>query len=206
MNELNLTELNINGATLLSPTDAPRQLYVRKGIIFLLYDAKQQGLIFAFASSELGQLLAKLNYPEVKDVSIVRFEALIGSSEWPEKAIYLDLQRGKRLILYSDDCASIEEVFRTINNETHYLKSPRRLWGGSHDQLDCMLLTPRLVQIIDDISEAGKQLQYAHILWEEYIAAQKSNPLGHKIEVTGEFMEFSACCFRGKLVVFDLIK
>lgn len=206
MNKLNLTKSHLRGARLLSSADAKRQLYIRSGITFSVYDTEENKLVFAFASSELALRLKELDYPEIQDISVIRFEPLLDDSNWPNKGLYFQLLCGKRLILYSDDNVSMEDCFQPIRGETHYLKSPSKLWGPSgNPYIDCILLTPRLVDVIEDMAEAGQQQQIVNTLWHEYVAAQLNIPVGEKLKITGEVMEFSAKSFRGLLVIFDLI-
>lgn len=155
----------------------------------------------------LAECLDRLNYPQILKVSIVRFEVLTETISSPKKALHLQLLEDKTLVLYSDDTAVVQKALRSHHETSISLRTPHQIWGtGPLKRLDRMLLTPRLAQVIDDISEEGDQLQRVYILWKDYELVQLKKPVGEKLEIAGEFMEFSARSFRGMLVIFDLVR
>ena len=206
MNELNIIP-RIKGAQCLGPEIPDPQLYQLSPITFAIYESQSDSVIVAFASSTLAECLNQLGYPPVRQASIVRYESLTRSNNCPEKAIHLQLLGGKSIVLDSNDTVTIQDVFQSEYDQDYCVKSPTQIWGPSgHPHLDCMLMTPRLVEVINSIAEDGKQQQIAHDMLLDFVAAQENAPIGQKLEISGSAMQFSAKSFRGLLVIFDLIR
>lgn len=204
MNELNISLSKIKQAKCLGPENCEPQLYQLSPITFAIYEQQSETIIIAFASPILAECLDRLGAPKINRATCVKITQLVEAAPPPERAIRLLLADNRTIALSSDDSIAIETTFRSQYSRDIRLLSPHRIWGQSSFQpLDCMLLTPRIAQVLNEISSQNNQLELAATLWRDYqFAIHCSANKTHEID--GDFMTFTARCFSGYLIVFDL--
>lgn len=190
---------------MLSTKYAENQFYQVTPITYAIVEKRSKDLLFAFASSALARFFAANETVEVRDVFYIRNEVIFSTQPWPEKTLYIQLKTSRAIVLDSYDHLYVQESFRSLNSTRSLLISPHKMWGASpFRHFDVMLLTDRLVQTIESISDEGQQLHLVHILWQEFRLEIGTTPPTERIEITGEFMQFSVRPFNF-LFVFDLV-
>ncbi|PXA04010.1 hypothetical protein DDZ13_08165 [Coraliomargarita sinensis] len=205
MNEINLPLHLLKNASLLSTKYADNQFFQVSSITFAIVERKSGDLLFAFASSALARYIAENDSIEVLDVFFIRNEAMISSLPWPEKTLYIQLKTQRAIVLNTYDHLYVQDPYKSLNRTQSPLISPHKMWGATpFRHFDMMLLTDRLVETIESLSDEGQQLHLVHILWQDFRLAVEPPLLTERIVITGEFMEFSVKPLRF-LFVFDLV-
>ncbi|CAA6679296.1 MULTISPECIES: hypothetical protein [unclassified Lentimonas] len=205
MNKIDLKTLNWANAQIISKGAARTQLMRIPPMTFILYDQKAKKPLIAFESPSLAYFHDH-NNEDIHEVFMVTQHVTHDCIARTLSEVHLTLADQTLVILTEFDRLFIAREQRTKVHELSSLNSPYKMWGiEPKAPYAFMLLTERLVDYIDDISEEGQQQQLVYVIWRDYELERRKDPESDaRLVIDGEFIRFSAKRFNTVLVVFDL--
>lgn len=205
MNKIDLKTLNWANAQVISKGCSKIQLMRISPMTFILYDQKNRTPMIAFESPALAYFDDQ-NHEDIHEVFMVDQHVTLGGNAQTIPEVHLILADKKLVILTEHDRLYIATEQKTKISDLSSLFSPYKMWGiEPKAPYAFMLLTERLVDYIDDISEEGQQQQLVYVIWRDYELERRKDPESEaKLLIAGEFTSFSAKPFNKFLVVFDL--
>lgn len=206
MKNLDLTQLNWANSKVISKGASRIKLMHIPPMTFVLYNPKTRTPLVAIESPALTYFNDQ-PHEEIHDVFMVEQQVILGGNAQTVSEIHLILADKTLIILTDHDRLYIAKEQKTKIRELSSLYSPYKMWGiEPKAPYAFMLLTDRLVDYIDDISEEGQQQQLVYVIWRDYdLAQRKGSDPENKLVIDGEFTRFTAKKFNKVLVVFDLI-
>lgn len=205
MNKIDLKTLNWANAQVISKGCSKIQLMRISPMTFILYDQKNRTPMIAFESPALAYF-GDQNHEDIHEVIMVDQHVTLGGNAQTISEVHLILADKKLVILTEHDRLYIATEQKTKISELTSLFSPYKMWGIElKAPYAFMLLSERLVDYIDDISEEGQQQQLVYVIWRDYELERRKDPESDaRLVIEGEFTRFSAKPFNTVLVVFDL--
>lgn len=204
MNEININEGRLDGATRLSSIGMDIGLW-KIGHISYAVTEKGYGLRYAFASAELTKYLSRRKTTKITDVKLLKQFPVVGYEEDETHVLKLKFSDAKIATLDKYDYLyEFEPIIREQGNSI--LTSAHKQWGLPPNGIaGLMLLSSRMIHTIEDIADEGQHAYLINILWKEYRLAIENSGADEfeRICIEGEFMAFSVKRFAHGLFVFD---
>jgi hypothetical protein len=205
MNEITLSEDRFADSTLISQPGLEIELRQIGSITFGLVTRSDGTPRFAFASAELAAYLAKRKDKRIIDVKLMQQTPIWGEEIDETKILRLKFSDARIITL--DKYDHLYEFEPILSREiSHALISPHKQWGlPPLSFAGLMLLTERMVSIIEDLADEGQHAYLIKILWDDYRLAIDESGANEfdQINIEGEFMDFSVKRFAHGLFIFD---
>lgn len=205
MNEINLSDEDLIKSKTISSRGEDMHLHRIGKMIFAVSEMPKSKLLFAFASSILCAYLDSPGSQKIIKPWIIR------KNENPNEKITLALQLkladGSLAMLTDSGSLYLTTRFERMDTDTPelQLRSPAKYWNLPHcEDLDRMRLTPRMVQIVKDLTaNTERKAPLLTTLWSEYRLHEQSTCIGKRYTITGDIMSFVVRPFFDGTVAFD---
>lgn len=205
MNEFKISLERLERSELISHSKCLVELRRAGAVAFAIRTRDDGQWPFTFASAALAKFLKELK-TKITDVRLFSQTPIVGDESDETRILRLRLGDGRIIQLDKYDHLYIFEPSTDVDPRGKLI-SPVKLWGLpplSHAAR--MLMTERMVSLVDTLAEEGQYYHLIHVLWRDFQLAVDDTNLNERdvITVEGEFMTFSVRLFAFEMLIFDL--
>ena len=205
MNEFKISLERLERSELISHPKCLVELRRASPVAFAIKTRDDGQWRFTFASAALAKFLKELK-TKITDVRLLSQTPIIADESDETKILRLRLGDARIVQLDKYDHLYVFEPSTDVDPRGKLI-SPVKLWGlPALSHAARMLMTERMVSLVENLAEEGQYYQLIHVLWRDFQLAvndtdQNENDI---VTVEGEFMTFSVRPFAFEMFIFDL--
>lgn len=205
MNEFKISSERLERSELISHPKCLVELRRAGAVVFAVRTRDDGKWPFTFASAALAKFLERLK-TKIIDVRVLLQTPIVGDEIDQTKILRLRL--GNAAIIQLDKYDHLYEFQPSFDvDPMGHLISPVKEWGlPPLSHAGRMLMTARLVALVDSLAEEGQYHHLVYVLWRDYQLAvrETDHDAEDAIAVEGEFMTFCVRPFAFEMFIFDL--
>ena len=168
MKKTSLTSSAIRNATVISDGNSPLEIRHQLPDVFVFIDKEMNRPIHCFQSVNMSRLLSDQKC-SISNATFSERTVSMGEPVEPFHELFIELVNGKRFTLSSSGRIHEMTAFRSSFPAAALAYAPQSIWQIPNWEIpQRMLLTGRLIDEINILSQEGAQIEIINLLYAEY--------------------------------------